>query len=145
MSAKKDLLRIVDANFNRSREGLRVCEDIARFIMNSSALTKELKALRHGISGIIKASPEMAEDLLESRNPSGDCGKIPDFKIEVPRREASDIFMANIERVKESIRVLEEFFKLVDIKLSAKFSRLRFKAYAIEKKAAKRLASLRHP
>lgn len=144
MSAKKDLLRIVDANFNRSREGLRVCEDIARFIMNSSALTKELKALRHGISGIIRSSPEMAEDLLESRNPSGDCGKIPDFKIEVPRREANDIFMANIERVKESIRVLEEFFKLVDIKLSAKFSRLRFKAYAIEKKAVKRLASLRH-
>ena len=144
MSAKKDLLRIVDANFNRSREGLRVCEDIARFIMNSSALTKELKALRHGISGIIRSSPEMAEDLLESRNPSGDCGKIPDFKIEIPRREANDIFTANIERVKESIRVLEEFFKLVDIKLSAKFSRLRFKAYAIEKKAVKRLASLRH-
>ncbi len=145
MSAKKDLLRIVDANFNRSREGLRVCEDIARFIMNSSELTKELKALRHGISGIIKSSPEMAEDLLESRNPAGDCGKIPDFKIEVPRWEANDIFTANIERVKESIRVLEEFFKLVDIKLSAKFSRLRFKAYAIEKKAVKRLASLRHP
>ncbi|MCX5678223.1 MAG: thiamine-phosphate pyrophosphorylase [Candidatus Omnitrophica bacterium] len=144
MSAKKDILRIVDANFNRSREGLRVCEDIARFIMNSPALTKELKALRHGISGIINSSPGMAEVLIESRNPSGDCGRIPDFKIEVPRRKARDIFTANIERVKESIRVLEEFFKLVDIDLSAKFSRLRFKTYAIEKKAVKRLSSLRY-
>lgn len=144
MSANKDILRIVDANFNRSREGLRVCEDIARFIMNSPALTKELKALRHGISGIIKSSPGMAGNLLESRNPMDDCGRTPDFNIEVPRREARDIFAANIERARESIRVLEEFFKLVDIKLSAKFSRLRFKAYAIEKKALKRLASLRY-
>jgi len=145
MTAKRDLLRIVDANFNRSREGLRVCEDIARFIMNSPALTKELKALRHGISGIIKSSPGMAKALIVSRDPAGDCGRIPDFKIEIPRGEASDIFTANIERVKESIRVLEEFFKLVDTALSVKFSRLRFKTYAIEKKAVKRLSSLRHP
>lgn len=144
MSAKKEILRIVDANFNRSREGLRVCEDIARFIMNSSALTKELKALRHGISGIIRSSPGMAKVLLESRDSAGDCGRIPNPEIEVPRREASDIFTANIERARESIRVLEEFFKLADIGLSTKFSRLRFKAYAIEKKAAKRLSSLRH-
>lgn len=144
MSARKDILRIVDANFNRSREGLRVCEDIARFIMNSPALTKELKALRHGISGIIRSSPGMAGVLLESRDSAGDCGRMPDPEIEVPRRKASDIFTANIERVKESIRVLEEFSKLADTGLSAKFSRLRFKAYAIEKKAVKRLASLRH-
>lgn len=144
MGAEKDILRIVDANFNRSREGLRVCEDIARFIMNSPGLTKELKALRHGVSGIIKSSPGMTEVLLESRDSANDCGRIPAPDIEVARREASDIFTANIERVKESIRVLEEFFKLVDIKLSARFSRLRFKAYAIEKKALKRLSSLRH-
>ena len=144
MSSKKDILRIVDANFNRSREGLRVCEDIARFIMNSPSLTKELKALRHGISKAVNSSPGIASALLGSRDSAGDCGRMPDPAVEIPRQDASDIFTANIERVKESTRVLEEFFKLVDIGLSAKLSRLRFKAYAIEKKAVKRLSSLRH-
>jgi len=136
---KKEVLRIVDANFNRSREGLRVCEDIARFIMNSPVLTKELKSMRHGISGIIKSSPEMAKTLIESRDVASDVGKLPDFGVEVPRRRPKDIFIANIERVKESVRVLEEFFKVIDIKFSAKLSRIRFKAYAIEKKAVMKL------
>jgi thiamine-phosphate pyrophosphorylase len=134
----------VDANFNRSREGLRVCEEITRFMMNSPALTKELKALRHGISNIIRSSPETAKECIESRNSSADCGRVPDFGIEVSRMEASDVFSANIERVKESIRVLEEFFKLIDTGLSAKLTRLRFRTYAIEKKVIKRLPALRH-
>ena len=50
-----------------------------------------------------------------------------------------DIFGANIERVKESLRVLEEFFKLIDKKDSAKFTKLRFKVYEIEKKALSHL------
>jgi len=136
---KRDILRVVDANFNRSREGLRVCEEIARFMMKSSSITKELKAARHGISDVIRSSPETAKDLLESRDTAGDCGRTPDFDIEVPRREARDIFTANIERVKESIRVLEEFFKCIDLKLSAKLTRLRFKVYDIEKRAVIRL------
>ena len=51
------------------------------------------------------------------------------------RKGLADIFAANIERVKESLRVLEEIFKLVNIKSSSKFCVLRFKVYAIEKKA----------
>lgn len=144
MLVRREILRIVDANFNRSREGLRVCEEITRFVMNSSALTKELKTLRHGISDIIRSSPETAKECLESRDSASDCGRMPDFRIEVSRREASDIFSANIERVKESIRVLEEFLKLIDTDLSAKLTRLRFKTYDIEKKVVKKLSALRH-
>lgn len=142
MITKKGIFRVLDANFNRSREGLRVCEDIARFMMNSRALTKELKAVRHGVSGIMKSFPGSAKMFVESRNAGGDVGKMPALGIEVLRRSPSDIFTANIERVKESIRVLEEFFKLIDVKLSIKLLRLRFKTYDIEKKAIKRLASL---
>jgi len=143
MAIKKEIFRIIDANFNRTREGLRVCEDIARFMINSPGITKELKALRHGVSEIIRSSPEMAGILIESRDAVGDCGRMPDSRIEVPRREVLDVFTANIERVKESIRVLEEFFKIINVKLSCRLSRLRFKAYDIEKKAVKRMASLR--
>ena len=144
MTLKKEIFRIADANFNRSREGLRVCEDIARFMMNSKALAKELKTVRHGITGIMKSLRGNAKTLVESRNVRGDVGKMPALEIEILRRDPSDIFTANIERVKESIRVLEEFFKLIDIKLSVKLLSLRFKTYDIEKKAAKKLASLRN-
>ena len=66
MGIREDVFRVVDANFNRSREGLRVCEDITRFIVASPALTKELKALRHGISDILNTSPEMSKMLIKS-------------------------------------------------------------------------------
>ena len=50
------LLRILDANSNRSREGLRVCEEVARFVLNSHPLTKDLKRLRHAIKTYFRIS-----------------------------------------------------------------------------------------
>lgn len=132
---KKDIFRIIDANFNRSREGLRVCEEVARFSWNSPSLTKELKKIRHDITGIISGQRALAKILCSSRDTICDVGRLPRCASEMSRRGASDIFSANIERVKESIRVLEEFFKLIDKKNSARFTRLRFKVYEIEKKA----------
>ena len=144
MSIKKEIYRIIDANFNRSREGLRVCEDISRFIMNDSALTKELKGIRHRISGILQSSPKIKKTLIRSRNAADDVGRAPSPRIELSRRGLDDIFTANIERVKESIRVLEEFFKFIDSKDAVKLSRLRFKTYSIEKKALAKLDSFNH-
>lgn len=132
---KKELFRIIDANFNRSREGLRVCEDVARFIWNTRPLTKELKSVRHEISAIIKKSPATSNILCKTRDTKADVGRSKRIKDEMKRIDYLDIFNANIERVKESLRVLEEFFKLVDKKSSARFTALRFKVYGIEKKA----------
>lgn len=143
-SVNRQIRRIIDANLNRSREGLRVCEDVARFILNSPALTGELKSVRHSISGIIKSLPYSFARLLESRNSEEDVGRASKCASEMSRRNTGDIFFANMERVKESLRVLEEFFKLVDKNISSKFSRLRFKAYDIEKKALGRILSLRN-
>jgi len=142
MAIKNEIFRIIDANLNRSREGLRVCEDIARFIMNDPAITKELKTVRHGISGIVRSSPKMAKMLIEARHAGNDVGKTPLIDIELSRQNISDVFMANIERVKESIRVLEEFFKIIDNAQSVKLLRLRFEIYGIEKKAVKKLTCL---
>jgi len=41
-SNKKGILRVVDANFNRCKEGLRVVEDIFRFIVEDDKLRKKL-------------------------------------------------------------------------------------------------------
>lgn len=137
---KPEIYRIIDANLNRSREGLRVCEDVARFVLNSKALTCDLKEVRHAISDIAKRSCKGLNALPDSRDADGDVGGRSSMKSEMGRKSTVDIFAANIERVKESLRVLEEFFKLIDRKASIKFCNLRFRVYSIEKKA---LSSLR--
>lgn len=135
----KNIMRILDANFNRSREGLRVCEDISRFILNSTSITKDLKLLRHDISEIAKATSAQSKIFFESRNSKDDVGRASKTYSEMRRRGVNDIFAANMERVKESLRVLEEFFKLINSNRSARFSELRFRAYDLEKKAIRRL------
>ena len=40
-------LRIIDANLNRLREGIRVVEDICRYYKNSKELSSKLKSPRH--------------------------------------------------------------------------------------------------
>ena len=135
----KTIFRVIDANLNRSREGLRVCEEIARFVLNSKPLTEDLKSVRHGISGIIKNNSGRLNSLAASRDSEGDVLRRSGSESEMKRRGLADIFAANMERVKESLRVLEEFFKLIDNKASAEFCGLRFKVYTIEKKAMKRL------
>ncbi len=136
---KNKIYRIIDANLNRSREGLRVCEDISRFALNSRTLTEELKSVRHGISDIAKAKSARLAVLSASRDSDKDVLRCSAFEAEMRRASLDDIFAANIERVKESLRVLEELFKLIDDKSSSRFCGLRFRVYSIEKKALKRL------
>jgi len=82
--------------------------------------------------------------LVEVRNSNQDVGR--DIYInELKRSNCADIFFANIQRVKESIRVLEEFSKLKDINTAIKFKRLRYKIYEIEKRVVKRIAALLSP
>ncbi|MDD5495925.1 MAG: hypothetical protein PHP46_02345 [Candidatus Omnitrophica bacterium] len=134
--------RVIDANLNRSREGLRVCEEIARFILNSPRLTKELKSIRHGISNTMKGLPVGIETLCRSRDSRADIGGRPKFEINLTRKDCLDIFAANIERAKESLRALEEFSRLLDSASAARFLKLRFKVYDIEKRSVKKISTL---
>src|SRR3989338_7732268 len=105
------LLQIIDANLNRAREGLRVCEDIARFSLRNKNATKTLKAIRHGATDLVLKSKKISfRALLSKRDIAKDKTKFVDF---TPGAgiEISVIFMSNIQRVKESLRVLEECFK----------------------------------
>jgi thiamine-phosphate pyrophosphorylase len=134
--------RAIDANLNRLREALRVSEDIARFVLDSPSLTRDLKETRHTISGLIRSIPGYAKKFISARSVSDDVGR-PTPEFEISRRDCADLMSANLQRAKESLRVLEEFFKLIDTKKSQRFKTLRYKLYDIEKKAAKRMASLR--
>ena len=128
----KQLYRIVDANFNRAKEGLRVCEDVARYVWNKKGLTKSLKDLRHDLTKVV--SGLTMTKVLEGRDVHSDVGR-PSSSAELKRKDVSSIFLANIQRVKESLRVLEEVSKLLNVKVSEGFKSLRYRAYVLEQKA----------
>lgn len=130
---KRKLLRILDANLNRAREGLRVCEDISRFLMEEKSLTSSLKNLRHEIIEVMETTPYKKEKIIEYRNIHTDKTKYLDPEQEFTRKDIRDIFESNIQRVQESLRVMEEITKLEDLNLSKGFKKLRFKTYMIEK------------
>ncbi len=128
---KQKLYRIVDANFNRAKEGLRVCEDICRFIYDDKTATKKYKHIRHRLTSII--SLFKWSQIILARDIVGDVGK-PTIDVELKRKKVQDIFYANSQRVKESVRVLEEFTKLFNKKAAQALKELRYQVYDIEKK-----------
>ena len=129
---RQKVLRIIDANLNRSREGLRVCEDITRFILNDTKSARKLKRIRQGIFSAVKNSKISYSELLKERDSAGDVGKFT-TKREQQRRNWQSVFSANIERAKESARVLEELTKIINKKLAERFKKIRFTIYEIEK------------
>jgi len=135
---RKIINRIIDANINRAKEGLRVCEEITRFVLNNRKLTSEFKRIRHEIDTLVKSYPP---DLIKQRKSLTDVGRNINFS-ELKRSGFQDIFFANIQRVKESLRVMEEFNKLINTKLAIKFKKLRYLIYEIEKKTAKKISTL---
>src|SRR5688500_1644505 len=100
---RREALRIFDANLNRSREGLRVCEEIARFVLEDAALTKALKTARHSIADTIKCLAVSMDEVVRSRSVASDVGKEPS-RLEEGRTGARDLFIANMERAKEALR-----------------------------------------
>ena len=134
--SQKNLYRIIDVNFNRAKEGLRVCEDVSRYILNDKPITLAAKKLRHQLTQII--SPLKLLELLAARRIESDAGR-GSIPLELKRKKIADIFWANAQRAKESIRVLEEFMKLVDQTSAQKLKLLRYKFYALEKRVAQKI------
>lgn len=119
-------LRILDANLNRLREGIRVIEDILRYSFNEKALALKLKNLRHS------CKLKNLHSLLNSRDSQNDVLKtsIPQEQI---RKGLKDIVVANFKRTQESARVLEEILKLQKIEESEQFKNIRYTLYVLEK------------
>ena len=122
----KENLRLVDANLNRLREGIRVVEDIYRYIFNDKEIAKQLKKLRHN------ARISIYEELLTSRDIQNDVLKTS-TQSEQNRTDLNSILIANFKRAQESSRVLEEFTKLIDINISENFKFIRYELYHLEK------------
>jgi len=125
------VLCIIDANYNRAKEGFRVVEDIFRFVHNDRALMYLAKRLRHRLTAVL--SKEVVCRAIVERDSPRDPGRTVD-PLEMERASVRDILSANLQRVKESLRVLEEFFKLIDARQVKAFKKLRYETYELEKK-----------
>ncbi len=139
----KGVYRIIDANLNRVMEGIRVSEDIIRFALDNEKLTRKLKDLRHNIFIAIRdLRMQHLQELVSARDIDDDIGRVT-TETERNKRDLIELFLANTQRGKESLRVLEEVLKLFDQKLSQKFKRFRFKLYEIEKASVEELEKIR--
>lgn len=125
-SLSPELYRVIDANLNRLKEGIRVVEDIMRYRDNNTQISRRLKSLRH------LAKNDMYLELLAYRDSINDVLR-PTQESELDRVDVESILIANLKRSQESARVLEELFKLLSTSESEKFKHLRYELYDLEK------------
>lgn len=128
------LARMIDANFNRAREALRVLDDVARFAAGNAALCEQAKNLRHQLVSAITALPLDRAALLASRDTPGDVGTAIATPAEYTRRTLYDVAQAAAARLTEALRSLEESSKALGAIPAAKqIESTRYAAYTLEK------------
>jgi thiamine-phosphate pyrophosphorylase len=129
--------RILDANLNRAREGLRVGEELARFVLVHAGLQREFKALRHDLTLAERAVG--GKDWIRSRAAAQDPGARVRLRRVAPRSAWPDLARANLRRAEEALRVLEEVSAWLAPAGGRRFQRLRFRTYALEQRLVQAL------
>lgn len=132
---QKEIYRIIDANLNRAREGIRVLEDFFRFVLKEKNKTENIKKIRHKLKEIEEKFGNVF--LLNFRNAKADFGKEINISSEYKRENYLDLIISNFKRVQESLRVLEEYSKFVNSGISFQFKKIRFEIYSLEKDVVK--------
>jgi thiamine-phosphate pyrophosphorylase len=123
------ILRLLDANANRAREALRVLEDYARFALNDEPLSRQIKNLRHELTGLLQT---MLSEAIVHRDTPGDVGAAIKTPAEQARRDLADVVTAAGKRAGEALRAIEEFLKTANPANAAKIEKLRYRLYTIE-------------
>jgi len=123
--------RVLDANVNRTAEGLRVAEDWLRLVQSNGPLARRCKELRHRLAEIARTLPEGA--LIRHRDADQDVGR-PTFGAgERVRQGPAEVAQAAWKRVQQSLRCLEEYGKVVSPELGEAFKGLRYAVYELER------------
>ncbi len=140
---------MIDANLNRCSEGLRVMEDVARFVLNDTHLSQRLRILRHDLA---EQAVGIRTGLLSGRDSEGDVGSpglTPSASGEGetiagmgPRTGLAEVVTANARRAEEALRVMEELARLPEVSTvlnSTGLARARFELYTMEKELTSRV------
>jgi thiamine-phosphate pyrophosphorylase len=136
---------MIDANLNRSSEGLRVLEDVARFLLNDAELSQRFRTLRHDLA---RETKSLSVGLLSDRDSDHDVGRLHSEDKELTMEGTSlrsflELVTANAKRVEESLRVIEELAKLPEMNSmlnSAGFEQTRFGLYTLERDLISRIS-----
>lgn len=83
-------LRLIDANLNRLAEGIRVIEDIFRYVLDDKTTATRLKSLRH------KSRIDIYTELITSRDIKNDVLKTSTAS-EQSRKDLTSILIANFK------------------------------------------------
>ena len=131
-------LRLIDANGNRAAEGLRVLEDLARFLFDDARLSALAKDLRHRVRALI---PPQA---ITARDVAGDVGTTIKAADEHTRTAPVALIRANAARVQEALRTAEEACKLAGFTpAAAGLETIRYDSYRLESALLTRLSAWR--
>ena len=120
------IAQLIDANLDRAREGLRVMEDWCRFGLKRNDFCIQIKDWRQQLGAHHHVIYRKAR--LTSEDPAMGVA----HPLQKSRSTPEDIFIANSSRVQEALRVIEEFTRITDPKLSALATKIRYKTYEIE-------------
>lgn len=132
--SENSAIRVLDAAANRAVEGMRVVEDFARFVLDDAYLTHLLKSLRHDLAEAVLT--EMGETRQALRETQVDVGTSIAVPSESHRSDSYDVCSASCERVKQSLRSLEEYGKTVSQHFASRCEVLRYRWYTLEKALA---------
>lgn len=140
------ILRVIDANANRAREGLRMLEDLARLRLSHAALSATLKQLRHDVTLAIGQLPIDRGHLLAWRDSANDVGTKISTASEGKRESELALAAAASSRLTESLRVLEESAKNLGAGgVAVALERIRYRAYDASKQVELALFGGRGP
>jgi thiamine-phosphate pyrophosphorylase len=118
--------RLLDANLDRAREGLRVLEDWARFGVDRADLVARTKDMRQRLGRLHRDDYKLARHT--ATDPAAGMG----HPAQQERLSPSQIVGANAGRVHEALRVLEEFGRSIDPELASEAAALRYGIYDLE-------------
>ncbi len=133
----REVYRILDANFNRAREALRVAEDCGRFALNDPAITTMAKHLRSDLKEVYATLP--ADEMLTSRDTPGDIGTEITSPTEPKRKDLADVAVAACKRLTEALRTIEEYSKFAAPTQTLQIEQMRYDAYTLEQRITQRL------
>ncbi len=122
----KRIARLIDANLDRAREGLRVIEDWCRFGLERRDLVLSLKDWRHQLS------QHHHEIYKQARSSSTDQGALINHPAQAKRDLPNDVVSANCSRIQEALRVLEEFTRKSNPDLAKIAAIIRYEIYQVE-------------
>ena len=126
VDATASIERLLDANLDRAREGLRVLEDWCRFALDRPDLVVRCKDLRQRLGRCHRLAYKMA------RHTASDGANGLGHPAQNDRQNPLAVVAANAGRVQEALRVLEEFGRGRDPELAQEAARIRYALYDLE-------------